>query len=161
MERQRTYQWEDPAQLAAVGAQRSGLEYLRGIASGNLPHPPICATVGFRIASVDEGRAVIELEPGEHQYNPIGTVHGSVMVAALDSAAGCAVHTTLPVGVGYTTVDLGTTFLRTVRADTGTLRCEGTMIHSGRRIAVAEARLLDAEERVYAHAKATCLILRA
>lgn len=160
MERQRTYQWDDPTQLAAVGAQRSGLAYLQAIVSGELPHPPICKTIGFRIASVDEGRAVVELEPGEHHYNPIGMVHGSVIVAALDSAAGCAVHTTLPVGVGYTTVDLGTTFLRAGRADTGLLRCEGTMIHAGRRIAVAEARLLDAAGRLYAHAKATCLILR-
>ena len=160
MERQRTYQWEDPAELAAVGAQRDGLEFMQAIVSGELPHPPVCATVGFRIARVAEGQAVIELEPGEHQYNPIGTVHGSVIVAALDSAAGCAVHTTLPQGVGYTTVDLGTTFLRAVRADTGTLRCEGTMIHTGRRIAVAEARLLDGAGRLYAHAKATCLILR-
>lgn len=160
MERQRTYQWEDPTKLAALGAQRSGLDYLQAIVSGELPHPPICATVGFRIAAVDEGHAVVELEPGEHHYNPIGMVHGSVVVAALDSAAGCAVHTTLPMGVGYTTVDLGTTFLRAVRADTGTLRCEGTVIHGGRRIAVAEARLLDGAGRLYAHAKATCLILR-
>jgi uncharacterized protein (TIGR00369 family) len=158
-QRQRSYSWEDPTGLAAAGAERSGIDYIRAIIAGELPHPPICATIGFRIAEIEEGRSVIELEPGEHQYNPIGTIHGSVIVAALDSAAGNAVHSTLPVGVGYTTVDLSTTFLRPVQADTGTLRSEGRIVHSGRRIALAEARLTDAGGRLYAHGKTTCMIL--
>jgi uncharacterized protein (TIGR00369 family) len=157
--RERAYSWEDPTELAAVGMQRSGLDYLRAIAAGELPHPPVCATIGFRIAEVDEGRSVIELSTGEHQYNTIGTVHGSVIVAALDSAAGNAVHSTLPVGVGYTTVNLTTTFLRAVRRDSGTLRCEGRLIQAGRRIALAEARLTGDDGRAYAHATATCMIL--
>jgi uncharacterized protein (TIGR00369 family) len=158
--RERAYSWEDPSELASLGLRRSGLEYLRAIQTGELPHPPICATIGFRIAGVEEGRSVIELEAGEHQYNPIGTVHGSVIVAALDSAAGNAVHSTLPAGVGYTTVNLAVTFLRPVRADSGTLRCEGTIIQAGRRIVLSEARLCGQDERVYAHANATCMILR-
>lgn len=157
--RERSYSWEDPTALAAEGAGRSGIDYLRAIASGQLPHPPVCATIGFRIAEVDQGWSVIELEPGEHQYNTIGTVHGSVVVAALDSAAGNAVHSTLPAGVGYTTVDLTTTFLRAVRADSGTLRCEGSLLHAGRRIALAQARLLDGDGRLCAHANATCMVL--
>lgn len=157
--RERTYQWQDPAELATSSAQASGLDYLRAIMVGELPHPPVCATIGFRITSVEEGRASIELQPGEHQYNTIGTVHGSVIVAALDSAAGNAVHSTLPAGVGYTTVNLATTFLRTVHADSGTLRCDAVVLHGGRRIAVAEARLKDASDRLVAHANATCMIL--
>lgn len=157
--RERTYSWKDPSELAAAGRQRSGLDYLRAIMAGDLPHPPICATIGFRIAAVEEGRGVIELEPGEHQYNPIGTVHGSVIVAALDSAAGNAVHSTLPAGVGYTTVNLATTFLRAVTSDSGTLRCEGEVVQAGRRIVLAEARLRGADGRLHAHATATCMIL--
>lgn len=158
--RERSYQWDDPTELAAAGRQLSGMDYLCAIVTGELPHPPICATIGFRIASVEEGHSVIELEPGEHQYNPIGTVHGSVIVAALDSAMGWAVHSTLPAGVGYTTVNLATTFLRAVRSDSGTLRCDGTVVQAGRRIALAEARLMDASGRLYAHATSTCMILQ-
>jgi acyl-coenzyme A thioesterase PaaI-like protein len=95
-ERARSYSWEDPTDLARSGTQMSGLEYLRAMQAGDLPHPPICATVGFRFVGFDEGRAVMELEPGEHQYNTIGTVHGGVIVTLLDSVAGSAVHTTLP-----------------------------------------------------------------
>lgn len=159
MDRERTTSWVDPAELFAEGLKRSGRDYIQAMISGELPHPPICATVGFRIAEVGEGRCVIELEPGEHQYNPVGTVHGSVIVAALDSAAGSAVHATLPAGVGYTTIDLLTTFLRPVHADTGTLRCEGTVVHAGRRIAVADAALTDGDGRQYARATSTCMIL--
>jgi uncharacterized protein (TIGR00369 family) len=159
--RERSYSWEDPTELAAAGMQRSGFDYLRAIVDGELPHPPVCATIGFRITEVDEGWSVVELDPGEHQYNPIGTVHGSVVVAALDSAAGNAVHSTLPPGTGYTTVQLSTTFLRPVKSDTGTLRCEGRLVQAGRRIALSEARLVGADDdaRPYAHATATCMIL--
>jgi uncharacterized protein (TIGR00369 family) len=158
-ERARSYSWDDPTDLARSGTQMSGLEYLRSMQAGDLPHPPICATVGFRFVGFDEGRAVMELEPGEHQYNPIGAVHGGVIVTLLDSVAGSAVHTTLPPGVGYTTVGINTTFLRAVRSDTGTLRAEGRLIRGGRRIALAEAELTDAGGNLYAHATSNCLII--
>ncbi|HWH31946.1 MAG TPA: PaaI family thioesterase [Egibacteraceae bacterium] len=157
--RERLVRWEDPAAAAEQGLALAGLDYLRGMIDGALPHPPICATLGFRVAEAEEGRCVIALEPGEHQYNPLGSVHGSVVVAALDSAAGNAVHSVLPAGVGYTTVDLTTTFLRAVTAQTGTLYCEGTLIHAGRRIALSEAKLRDAEGTLYAHGTTTCMVL--
>lgn len=159
VEHERSYSWQDPVELAGHARQMSGIEFLSAIRDGQLPHPPICATIGFRIAEAAEGRSVIELEPGAHQYNPIGTVHGSVIVAALDSAAGNAVHSTLPAGVGYTTVDLSTNFLRPVTADSGTLRCVGSIINQGRRVVLAESRLVDGNERLLAHATSTCLIL--
>jgi uncharacterized protein (TIGR00369 family) len=158
-ERARSYSWEDPTDLARSGTQMSGLEYLRAMQAGDLPHPPICATVGFRFVGFDEGRAVMELEPGEHQYNPIGTVHGGVIVTLLDSVAGSAVHTTLPPGVGYTTVGINASFLRAVRGNTGTLRAEGRLIRAGRRLALAEADLTDADGNLYAHATSNCLIV--
>lgn len=159
MGRERVITWEDPAELLGEGLRRSGLDYLEAMRQGELPHPPICATIGFRFVAFSEGRAVMELEPGEHQYNPIGSVHGGVIVALLDSVAGSAVHTTLPAGVGYTTVSLTTSFLRPVQADSGTLTAEGRLIRAGRRIALAEADLRDADDRVYAHATASCMIL--
>lgn len=159
MERQRSYAWEDPAELAAAGMEMAGLDYLRAMCDGQLPHPPICATIGFRFVEFDEGRAVMELQPGEHQYNPIGTIHGSVIVALLDSVAGSAVHTMLPPGVGYTTVSITTTFLRPVTAESGPLRAEGTLIRAGRRTALAEARLQDADGALHGHATANCMIL--
>jgi uncharacterized protein (TIGR00369 family) len=158
-DRERTYSWEDPTGLARAGAQMPGLDFLRAMLRGDLPHPPICATIGFRFVEFDEGRAVMELETGEHQYNPIGTVHGSVIVALLDSVTGSAVHTTLPAGVGYTTVSINTSFLRPVRSDSGTLRAEGRLLRAGRRVALAEADLTDADGTLYAHATANCMIL--
>lgn len=160
-DRERTYSWQDPVDLAGRTQQMSGLDFLTAIQQGDLPHPPICATIGFRIAEVAEGHSVIELQPGEHQYNPIGTVHGSVIVAALDSAAGNAVHSTVPAGSGYTTVDLNANFLRPVTTGSGTLRCVGKVINRGRRVALAESHLYDGDERLLAHATATCLILGA
>jgi uncharacterized protein (TIGR00369 family) len=159
MDQERSYSWEDPAALARAGSQMSGLEYLRAMQAGELPHPPICATVGFRFVEFDDGRAAMELEPGEHQYNPISTVHGGVVVTLLDSVAGSAVHTTLAAGVGYTTVGINTSFLRAVRGDTGTLRAEGRLIKAGRRVALAEADLTDADGNLYAHATSNCLIV--
>lgn len=159
MNRQRSYSWDDPASLAAKAKEMDGLGFLRAFAAGDLVHPPICATIGFRITEVDEGRCVIELEPGEHQYNPIGMVHGGVVVAAIDTAASNAVHSTLGPGVGYSTVDISTNFLRPLTVDAGPVRCEGTVINRGRRIALAEARLTDGAGRLYAHGTTTCLIL--
>ncbi len=159
VERERSYAWEDPTKLAGAGIQMAGLDYLRAMLHGELPLPPICATIGFRFVEFDEGRAVMELEPGEHQYNPLGTIHGSVIVALLDSVAGSAVHTTLPAGVGYTTVSLNTSFLRPVRADTGALRAEGTLLRAGRSLALSEAKLVDTDGAMYGHAISNCMIL--
>jgi uncharacterized protein (TIGR00369 family) len=158
-DRERSYSWDDPTALARAGTQMSGLEYLRAMQAGDLPHPPICATVGFRFVELAEGRAVVEVEPGEHQYNTIGTVHGGVIVTLLDSVAGSAVHTTLPRGVGYTTVGLNASFLRAVHVEAGTLRAEGRLIRAGRRVALAEADLTDADGNLYAHATSNCLIV--
>jgi uncharacterized protein (TIGR00369 family) len=109
---------------------------------------------------VEEGRVVFEVEPAEYHYNPIGAVHGGLACTLADSAMGCAVHSTLPAGVGYTTVEIKTNLLRPISVRTGTLRCEGTTIHVGGRIATAEARLTDAAGKLYAHATTTCMIFR-
>ncbi|MFD4227703.1 PaaI family thioesterase [Streptomyces sp. NPDC058545] len=158
MGRSRTYEWEDPAVSAAAVGQTTGLEFVREIATGRLPSAPIAATLDFTLDEAEHGRVVFSLVPGEEHYNPIGSVHGGVYATLLDSAAGCAVQSTLPSGMGYTSLDLTVKFLRPVTVDTGRIRAVGTVTSSGRRTALAEARLLDGKDRLLAHATSTCML---
>ncbi|MCO1614037.1 PaaI family thioesterase [Micromonospora sp. CPM1] len=157
-ERTRTFTWSDPAGGAAHLGRRSGLELMRAMIAGELAAPPIMHLVDMSRMEAEEGRVAVELLPQEFHYNPLGTVHGGVLSTLLDTAAACAVHTTLPAGVGYTSLDLNVKFLRPVTVDTGLLRCEGTVLQRGRRTALAEARLTDPANRLAAHATSTCLI---
>jgi uncharacterized protein (TIGR00369 family) len=159
-ERTRTVSWEDPAPGAEAAGGMSGLEYLRAMMGGGLPGPPIARLIGFGFVEVEEGRVVFECEPAEYHYNPIGSVHGGLACTLFDSAMGCAVHTELPAGVGYTTVELKVNFLRPITTYTGRLVCEGRAIHVGGRIATAEARLVDESGKLYGHATTTCMIFR-
>ena len=148
----------DPVALAARGRELSGIEYVRQIFDGELPPPPISQLMGFHGVEFEHGRAVFEMTPGPEHYNPIGSVHGGIALTLLDSAMGCAVHTTLPAGVGYTTLEVKTNFVRPITAETGVIRCEGTVIHGGSRIATAEGKLVDAAGKLLAHGTTTCLI---
>jgi len=160
--RTRSFSWEDPAAAAAEGSARPGLEYICGIADGRFPPPPVAAMLGFEIAEAEPGRAVFAMEPAEWMYNPIGSVHGGVAATILDSCMGCAVHTTLDAGVGYTTTDLQVRYLRSMRAGVARVLAEGRVVHGGRRIATAEGRLyLEQDPSVlFAHATTGCAILR-
>ncbi|MFJ5307143.1 PaaI family thioesterase [Streptomyces sp. NPDC088350] len=158
MGRSRTYEWEDPGVSAAAVGQATGLEFLREVMAGRLPAPPIGATVNFALDEVEYGHAVFSLIPGEEHYNPIGSVHGGVFATLLDSAAGCAVQSTLPQGMGYTSLDLSVRFLRPVTADTGRIRAVGTVLNAGRRTALAQAELFDGKDRLLAHATSSCLL---
>jgi uncharacterized protein (TIGR00369 family) len=160
VERRRTVTWEDPAPGAEAAGKMSGLEYLRAIARGELPGAPMAHLMGFWLSEIEEGRVVFEVEPAEYHYNPIGTVHGGLACTLFDSAMGCAVHTTLPAGTGYTTIELKVNLLRAITAETGRLLCEGKTVHVGGRIATAEARLTDGAGRLYGHATTTCMIFR-
>jgi uncharacterized protein (TIGR00369 family) len=155
----RTYEYEARTTDVAFMMSMSGLEYLRGIQSGVYPDAPIAATLGFRLAEVDVGRAVFEGTPQRFAYNPLGGVHGGWAATLLDSALGCAVHSTLPAGKGYTTVDLSVSLVRGISERTKLVRCEATLIHAGSSIATASARLVDESGQLYAHGTATCLIL--
>jgi len=158
--KRRTVTWEDPLIGAHAAASMSGLDYLRAIAAGEIPPPPIASVLDMSIVAVEPGRAVFELEPAEYQFNPIGSVHGGVLTTLLDSAMGCAVHSMLPAGSGYTTLELKVNFLRRVTTETRRLRSEGAVIHLGRTVATAEARIVDGEGRLVAHATTTCLVMR-
>ncbi|MEP7025767.1 MAG: PaaI family thioesterase [Actinomycetota bacterium] len=158
--RQRTYDWADPGLSAAASRQLSGMEFFQQLLDGRLPPPPVMATIGFSLASVEPGRAVFEITPAEIHYNPIGSVHGGVYATLCDSACGCAVQSMLPAGSYYTSLDLSVKFLRPVTATTGLLRCEGTVTHLGGRTALAQAQLTDADGKLYAQATSSCLIFR-
>jgi uncharacterized protein (TIGR00369 family) len=143
---------------AETFASMSGLELLQGMIAGRFPGPPIMQLIGFRLAEVDSGRAVFEGTPSLAHYNPLGTVHGGYAATLLDSCMGCAVHTTLPKGVGYTTLEFKVNLVRALTADTGPVRAEGKIVNGGRRVATAEGRLTDAQGRLLAHATTTCLV---
>ena len=159
-EHTRTYTWHDPTEAIRTGLAMSGLEYLQALIDGSLPAPPICETLGFRLTAVDDGRCVAEMDVGQHLLNPLGIIHGSAIIALLDSTAGSAVHSTLPAGVGYGTVTLTTNFLRSATAEAGRLTATGTVLKVGRSVGTAESRLVDGEGRLLAHATTACAILR-
>jgi len=148
-ERTRTITWEDPRALAKAAVGLTGMEYLQKIVAGELPPPPIGVLLNFGIVELSEGHAVFTVEPAEYHYNPIGVVHGGLAATLLDSAMGCAVHSTLPAGASYTTLEIKVNFLRPMSAETGLVRCEADIIHVGGRTAVAEGRILDEKGKVY------------
>lgn len=137
----------------------SGLDFLTAIAEGRLPRPPINRTLNFALTEVSPGRAVFEGLPGVEHYNPIGSVHGGYAATLLDSCMACAVQSVLDKGFGYTTLEFKISLTRGITSETGVVRAEGTIITSGRRIATAEGRLVDAQKRLLATATTTCLVL--
>lgn len=137
----------------------SGLDFLRAIVSGELPAPPIGRTLNFGPISVEKGRVAFQGEPLADFYNPIGSIHGGWAATLLDSCMGCAVHSALPAGRGYTTIELKLNMVRAMSKDTGPVRAEGWIVHVGRQIATAEGRLTGADGKLYAHGSTTCLVL--
>lgn len=157
-ERTRTVTWQDPLAGFAAGRNLSGIEYLRAIAGGELPPPPIAVLLGMTILEIAPGRVVFGAEPAEYHYNPIGVVHGGLAATMCDSAMGCAVQSMLPAGTGYTTLDLHVNFVRPLTSATGLVRCEAELIHLGSRMATAQARLIDRNGKLYSHATTTCMV---
>lgn len=161
-QRTRTVTWQDPIRTAGLGATMSGMDFLQAMVRGEVPPPPIMALLGFTIqdlADVEPGRVVFTVTPAEYHYNPIGVVHGGLACTLCDSAMGCAIHTMLPAGVGYTTLEVKVNFLRPLTQATGVVRCEGKVIQVGRSVGMAEGRITDGRGKLYAHATTTCIIL--
>ncbi len=157
----RTYDYEAREPDLAVMRSMSGLEYLTGILRGDFPAAPIAATLGIEPIDFGPGRAVFAGAPARFVYNPLGTVHGGWAATILDSAMGCAVHTTLPAGKGYTTVDLTVTLVRAITDRVTRVRAEATVLHAGGSVVTAEGRIVDDAGTLYAHATTTCLVLGA
>lgn len=135
-----------------------GFGQLEAMVTGTMPPPPIMATLGFTGFHPERGRVVVEMPAAEFHYNPLGGVHGGVISTLLDTATGCAVHSTLAVGEMYTSLDLTVKFLRAVTVNSGLLTCEGTVLQRGRRTALAQAQLTDERGKLVAHATSSCLI---
>ena len=161
-ERTRTITWEDPVASFGRAAGMSGLEYLRAVAAGDIPPPPIAETMAMWAIEVEEGRVVFACEPAEFHYNPIGLVHGGLAATLLDSAMGCAVQTRLEAGAGYATLDVSVRYVRAMSRDTGVVHAEGTVVHLGRTTAIAEGRLVAAATgKLLATATTGCQVVRA
>ena len=143
-----------PEQVAGL----SGLQVMQMMLAGALPYPHIADTLDFALVEVAVGRAIFQGVPQLKHYNPLGTVHGGWYATLLDSALGCAVHTTVAAGYGYTTAELGVNIVRAASTKTGPLRAIGQVIHSGRQLATAEARIVGPDGKLYAHATTTCLV---
>jgi uncharacterized protein (TIGR00369 family) len=158
MERTRTYGWTDPVELAMTARATDGLEFTKALAAGDLGSTPMFATLGYALTEVEHGRAVCVGVPNEHVHNPLGYIHGGFGAAMLETAAGFAVHTTLPAGTGYTTLDCSVHFLRPVTVDLGPIRAVGILINRGRRTALARAELRDPADRLLAHATSSCML---
>ena len=154
----RTVTWVPPVIDEQVAAT-SGLDLLRAVRDGRTPPPPVWRLIGLRLTEIEEGRAVFEIEFAEYHYSRFGKVQGGIECAVFDAATGYAVHSTLPAGVSYTTLELKVNYLRPITIETGLMRCTGSIIHRGNRAAVAEATMQDSNGRAYAHAISTCLIL--
>lgn len=138
---------------------RSGMEIFAAMFAGELPHPPIGVTLDYTPIHMEVGLAVFQGRPHLHHYNPLGTVHGGWFCTLLDSAVGCAVHTMLPAGKTYTTLEIKVNIVRALTVATPLVRAEGRVIHSGRRTATAEGKILGPDGKLYAHATTTCIIL--
>lgn len=157
----KTLTYRDPRPHLSALAGLSGLEQFQAFADGTVPSAPISAHMNMELSSFSEGDVVFKATPEVSHYNPIGAVHGGFVATLLDSACGCAVHTTLPAGVGYTSLEIKISFLRGITADSGPVFAHGWVTRAGRRAAFAEADVRDADGRVLATATSTCLVISA
>lgn len=158
-ERSREVTWHDPAVGALAGRALSGWDYLSAMIEGRLPPPPIAQTLGFTLTRIADGEVWFTCEPHESHYNPIGMVHGGLVCTLLDSALGCAVHTQLPAGVGYTSIELKVSYLRAVTPASGTLTAHAQVTKPGRRVAFVDGDVRDAAGSIVATASGSCLIM--
>lgn len=156
--RSKVVSWHDPAPTTATGLAMAGIDYLRAMVDGALPPPPIAGLMEFTMTSAEPGRVVFTCQPDESAYNPIGAIHGGLVCTLLDSVVGCALHSTLPQGKGYTSIEIKVSYLKGVRAASGLLTATGTVVKSGSRVGFAEGVVTDAAGAVVATASSTLLV---
>ena len=142
----------------AQSAGKTGLEQMQAMLAGELPFAPIAKTLDFSLIRVEPGVALFQGRPGAAHFNPMGSVHGGWFATMLDSALGCAIHTLMPAGRGYTTAELSVNYVRGLSPKVGRVRAEGKVIHCGKQLATAEARLFGPDGTLFAHATTTCLV---
>lgn len=156
--RSKTVTWHDPAIARACAARMSGREFLEALVDGRVPHPPFAALTGAELVSVDDGAVVFRCTPDESTYNPLGLVHGGMVCTLLDSAAGCAVQTRLPAGVGISSIEIKVSFL--APANGATLEVEGRALRIGRQVAFAEAHARTPAGKLIGHATTSIALVR-
>lgn len=157
-ERKRLITWDDPAVGAAAMPGMSGLDYLHSMMGNKLPPPPMNELLNMTLVEAEPGTATFTCHPDESHYNPIGAVHGGLVCTLLDSALGCAVQTTLPQGVGYTSIEIKVNYLRSVRSGSGPLTCVGVVSKAGSRVAFADGTVTDASGKLVATATGSLLV---
>jgi uncharacterized protein (TIGR00369 family) len=158
MDRTLNVSWRNPAEGANAAATLTGLEYLRAMARGDAPSPPLAIILGFRLEVIEEGHVTITVEPAEYHYNPRGVVHGGLAASLFDSSLGSAVQSLLPAASAAPTIQLQVNYIRPITIETGKVSCTGEVIHMGKRSATAEGRLTDASGKLYAHAVGTFIL---
>lgn len=156
--RSKVVSWHDPAPTTATGLSMPGIDYLRAMIDGTLPPPPISGLMDFSMVEAEPGRVVFTCRPDESAYNPIGAVHGGLVCTLLDSVAGCALHSALPQGKGYTSIEIKVNYLKGVRASSGLLTATGTVIKAGSRVGFTEGVVTDAGGATVATASSTLLV---
>ena len=154
----RTVTWHDPAPTVARGLSMPGIDYLKAMIAGELPPPPMARLMRFDLVDVEPGKVVFTCEPDASMYNPSGAIHGGLVCTVLDSVAGLALHSTLPAGKGYTSIEIKVNYLKPVRLDAGPLSATGTVVKSGARVGFTEGVVTDALGKVVATATSTLLI---
>ncbi len=158
--RTKTTTWYEPSISATAAMSLPGREFLQAIVDGNLPRPPMAELIGSRLVSVGDGEAVFRCTPDESTYNPVGVVHGGLLCTLLDSAAGCAVQSALPAGVGISSIEIKVSFLAAVRADSGELEITGRALRVGRQVGFAEAHARAADGKLVGHATTSIALVR-
>ena len=156
--RNRTFSWADPRAIARAGPGRAGLDFLHALMAGEIPSPPAVALLDIDLVAAEAGRVTMTMRAQEYLFNPLGSVHGGLIATLMDSVMGCAVHSTLPLGRGYTTLEIKVNYLRSVTEASGLVTAVGRVVYAGRQQAVAEASLTDEASRLCATATTTCLL---
>lgn len=157
--RTRSVSWGDPAISVDAARSLSGIDFVRKIMNGQVPAPPTFELIGFRLTSVEPGQVTGSLDPAEFHYNPMGGVHGGIVCFLLDSVMGLAVHSQLPTGNLFATLEAKVHFVRPISVKTGMLIAQGEVVHPGSRVATAESRLVDKNDKLFAHGTATCMVI--
>jgi uncharacterized protein (TIGR00369 family) len=160
-ERAETFSWTDPRVGLEHLARMSGLEYLSGMRDGTIPRPPMAALMNLTLVAVDSGQVEFECRPAEAHYNPLGLVHGGLACTLLDTVVGCAAHSTLAVGFGYTSIDISVSYLRPITLNHGMLRAEGEVVKQGQRVIFAEGRIFGPAGELLATATSSLLVISA
>jgi uncharacterized protein (TIGR00369 family) len=160
MKHERTYRWADPTEIMAAAQGQSGLDLMRAMAEGRVPPPPVGSLIGVNGFTAEKGKITMGFDPAEFHYNALGTVHGGVIATVIDMVLGSAVHSTLKAGQGFTTLTLELKYHRAVTAKSGRLTAIAEVITRGREIVTAEAKLIDKNDRLFANATSTLMILK-